>query len=56
MYFVAEGDILRERWYWYDKRIVSVQRHIRLAYQPLTRRWRLNVNAAPGGNQPGIGP
>ena len=21
-----------------------------------TRRWRLNVNAAPGGNQPGIGP
>ncbi len=48
MYFVAEADILRERWYWYDKRIAAVQRHMRLAYQPLTRRWRLNVNAAPG--------
>lgn len=48
MYFVAEADILRERWYWYDKRLVSVQRHMRLAYQPLTRRWRLNVSAAPG--------
>lgn len=48
MYFVAEADILRERWYWYDKRVVSVQRHMRLAYQPLTRRWRLNVNAVSG--------
>lgn len=48
MYFVAEADIQRERWYWYDKRVATVQRHLRLAYQPLTRRWRLNVNAAPG--------
>jgi hypothetical protein len=41
--FVAEADILRERWYWINKNVVRVQRHMRLAYQPLTRRWRLNV-------------
>jgi hypothetical protein len=48
MYFVTEADVLRERWYWYDKKLASVQRHMRLAYQPLTRRWRLNVSAGSG--------
>jgi hypothetical protein len=43
MYFVAEADVYRSRWYWYDKRVASAARHMRLAYQPLTRRWRLNV-------------
>ncbi len=48
MYFLIEADIMRERWYWYDKRIAGVQRQLRLAYQPLTRRWRLNVNTGSG--------
>lgn len=48
MVFVSETNVLRERWYWYDKKLASVQRHMRLAYQPLTRRWRLNVTAGPG--------
>lgn len=43
MFFVAESDIYRARWYWYDRKVVSAERHIRLAYQPLTRRWRINV-------------
>lgn len=43
MIFVAEADVFRERWYWTNKKIVSAERHMRLAYQPLTRRWRLNV-------------
>lgn len=43
MIFVAEADIFRERWYWTNKKILSAERHMRLAYQPLTRRWRLNV-------------
>ena len=47
MIFVAEADILRERWYWSSKRIGSVERHLRLAYQPLTRRWRLSVASGP---------
>ncbi|MFZ4480091.1 MAG: DUF4390 domain-containing protein [Rhodoferax sp.] len=43
MVFVAEIDIFRERWYWTNKKVVNAERHMRLAYQPLTRRWRLNV-------------
>ena len=43
MFFVAEADIYRDRWYWYDKRITTATRTMRLAFQPLTRRWRLNV-------------
>lgn len=43
MFFVAEVEVYRDRWYWYDKRLLSAERHLRLAYQPLTRRWRLNV-------------
>lgn len=48
MFFVTEAAVVRERWYWYDKRLVTAQRHMRLAYQPLTRRWRLNVTAGAG--------
>ena len=43
MFFVAEADIYRGRWYWYDKRVTTATRTLRLAYQPLTRRWRLHV-------------
>ncbi len=52
MVFVAEADVLRERWYWYDKKIISAQRQMRLAYQPLTRKWRLNINAGLGSVVP----
>ena len=41
--FVAEVDVYRERWYWMNKKVLSTERHLRLAYQPLTRRWRLNI-------------
>ncbi len=45
IFFVAEADLLRERWYWTNKKITTAKRHMRLAYQPLTRRWRLNLAA-----------
>ncbi|MBX9818688.1 MAG: DUF4390 domain-containing protein [Burkholderiaceae bacterium] len=45
MVFVAETELLRERWYWYDKSVASSARHLRLAFQPLTRRWRLNISS-----------
>ncbi len=43
MIFVAEAEVFRERWYWANKKVAHAERHMRLAYQPLTRRWRLNV-------------
>lgn len=50
LFFVAEATLLRERWYWYDKEVARVARHLRLSYQPLTRRWRLLVSGTPIGN------
>lgn len=47
VYFTAEANVMRDRWYWYDRKVASASRQFRLAYQPLTRRWRLNL--AVGG-------
>jgi len=43
IFFVAEADVLRERWYWTNKKVATARRQFRLAYQPLTRQWRLNI-------------
>lgn len=45
--FVLQATLMRERWYWYDKRISQTERHIRLSYQPLSRRWRVMQSAQP---------
>lgn len=50
MYFVAEARLLRDRWYWTDKHVATATRHMRLSYQPLTRRWRLVTSNAPIGS------
>jgi hypothetical protein len=47
VHFVVEVDVLRDRWYWADKKIGAASRYYRLAFQPLTRRWRLNVSSEP---------
>ena len=49
IYFVTEVELMRDRWYWYDKKVGNATRHYRLAYQPLTRKWRLNVSRDPIG-------
>ncbi len=50
MYFAAEAQVVRDRWYWYDRQVADTTRYLRLSYQPLTRRWRLNVSAEPFSN------
>ena len=47
VHFVAEAELMRDRWYWYDRKIGHVSRYYRLAYQPLTRQWRLQVASEP---------
>jgi hypothetical protein len=47
VFFVAEAEVFRDRWYWFDRRTASAARYMRLVYHPLTRRWRLGVSAAP---------
>lgn len=46
IYFVAQAELLRDRWYWTSKTIATAQRRMRLAYHPLTRRWRLTIGSA----------
>lgn len=45
MFFVLEADVYRDRWYWTNKRVSSAARTVRLSFQPLTRRWRVNIVA-----------
>ena len=54
MFFVAEAQVTRDRWYWYDRQVAETTRYMRLSYQPLTRRWRLNMSAVPFTNS-GLG-
>lgn len=55
VYFVWQAEVVRERWYWTNKRVGTASRVLRLAYQPLTRRWRVSLSsdaaATPSGLQ-----
>lgn len=42
LHFIAEAELLRNRWYWTDRSVARVQRNWRLAWQPLTRNWRVS--------------
>lgn len=50
LHFVWQAELLAPRWYWRDRRLSSASRTVRLAYQPLTRRWRVSVS---DGQEPG---
>ncbi len=43
VYFVAEAELRRRRWYWRDERVARVSRTWRIAYQPLTSTWRVGL-------------
>lgn len=47
LFFVVEADLLRERWYWMDRKVAHPSRHMRLSFQPLTRRWRMAWSNGP---------
>ena len=50
LHFVWQAEVLRPRWYWADQKVVSLSRVVRLAYQPLTRRWRLSGSSGLPGD------
>lgn len=55
LYFVWHADVYRYRWYWTDKRVASATRTLRLAYQPLTRRWRVSLSTEAAAGSGGAG-
>lgn len=48
--FVWQADIKRSRWYWTDVSVKVARRVIRVAYQPLTRRWRVSILGDPAND------
>lgn len=50
LFFLIEADVYRERWYWTDRRVAGASRSVRLAFQPLTRRWRVNIGTGTGAS------
>lgn len=47
VYFMLTTQTTRKRWYWSAEKLLSHTRYMRLTYQPITRRWRLNVSRQP---------
>lgn len=43
LYFVAQADLFRHRWYWRDAHIATATRTWRLSYQPLSDSWRVTL-------------
>ncbi|MEQ1685129.1 MAG: DUF4390 domain-containing protein [Burkholderiaceae bacterium] len=41
LYFVAEAEMFRDRWYWRDARVATAVRVWRIVYQPLTSTYRV---------------
>ena len=45
LFFVAEAQVYRDRWYWRDRRVADVVRVWRIVYQPLTASYRITFGA-----------
>jgi hypothetical protein len=43
LFFVAEAEIFRDRWYWRDRRVAHAVRTWRIVYQPLTSTYRVTT-------------
>lgn len=41
--FVTEFELTRERWYWFDSKLVTASQNHRLSYHALTRQYRLST-------------
>ena len=42
LYFVADFELQRPRWYWLDEQVISLSRTFQLSYHALTRQYRLS--------------
>lgn len=40
--FVAEFDIFKKRWYWFDEKLFSQSRSVRLVYHAITQQYRIS--------------
>ena len=52
LFFVAEAEIYRDRWYWRDRRVAHTVRTWRIVYQPLTSTYRVTTIGGLSQNYP----
>lgn len=45
LYFVADFELSKERWYWLDEKLMSRSQAYRLSYHALTRQYRLSIGS-----------
>ncbi|WVN41817.1 DUF4390 domain-containing protein [beta proteobacterium MWH-UniP1] len=43
LYFVAEFEILKNRWYWFDEKVLTQTKVVRLSYHAVTQQYRVAV-------------
>ena len=42
LYFVLDFDVARPRWYWFDEKVLNASVHYRVAWNALTRQYRVS--------------
>jgi hypothetical protein len=52
LFFVAEAEVFRDRWYWRDRRLSHVTRVWKIVYQPLTSTYRVTTVGGLSQNYP----
>jgi len=45
LYFLLEFEVIRPRWYWFNDKVLKNQQQYRLAYNALTRQYRLGLGS-----------
>ncbi|HEY4066453.1 MAG TPA: DUF4390 domain-containing protein [Burkholderiaceae bacterium] len=50
LFFVAEAEVFRNRWYWRDQRVAHAVRVWRIVYQPLTSTYRVTFDGGLSQN------
>jgi hypothetical protein len=45
LYFLLEFEVIRPRWYWLNDKVLNTQQQYRLAYNALTRQYRLGFGS-----------
>jgi Domain of unknown function (DUF4390) len=45
LYFLLEFEVIRPRWYWLNEKVLNTQQQYRIAYNALTRQYRLGLGS-----------
>lgn len=43
LYFLLEFELIRPRWYWLNDKVIALAQQYKLAYNPLTRQYRISI-------------